>query len=260
MPGTPGSRYAIRADRTPWVERGLRVITTERPGFGASTAWPERGHQGPADDVARILDECNVDDVALIGGSGGGPHVLAFAARHPGRVKAASILVGAAPLADDEIGEMIDLNQRSMRFARAGDVAQLRALMEEQRDQILVDPLASFRAIMATAPAEDQQVMSDPAWQQAFVRGVTESLRHGVDGWLHEGLVLERNWDEIDVESVKTSVTWWASDGDRNCPLSAVRRLFARLPNARLNVWTDAGHLTPYHHEAEVLDELLSRC
>jgi pimeloyl-ACP methyl ester carboxylesterase len=102
--------------------------------------------------------------------------------------------------------------------------------------------------------------MSDPQWQEAFVRGVTESLRQGVDGWLHEGLVLEGGWDEIDIDAIKTTITWWASDHDRNCPLSAVRRLVGRLPNTTLNVWTDAGHLTGYRHEGEVLDELLGRC
>ena len=260
LPGTPGCRYSVRGDRTPWVDRGLRVITTERPGFGASTPWPERGHAGPADDVAAILDHLGIDDVALIGGSGGGPHVLAFCDRHPERVQAATILVGAAPLEEDEIDQMIELNQRATRMAKAGDVEGLRALEEEQREAILADTLASFRTIMATAPPDDQQVMSDPVWQQSFTRAMTEALRQGVDGWFYESLVFEHGWTEINVEAIKTSITWWASDGDRNCPLSATKRLFARLPNATLNVWSDGGHFTPYKREGEVLDELLARC
>ena len=56
-------------------------------------------------------------------------------------------------------------------------------------------------------PKNGRPAAPDPAWQQAFVRGVTESLRHGVDGWLHEGLVLERNWDEIDVERTARTKT-----------------------------------------------------
>src|SRR5947199_2968579 len=130
MPGTPGSRWSIRADRTPWLERGLRVITTERPGFGASTPLPGRGYAQPSDDVAAVLDEFGIDDVALIGGSGGGPHVLAFCARHSDRVRAATVLVGASPLDDDEIDTMIDLNVQASRLARAGDVEALRALEE----------------------------------------------------------------------------------------------------------------------------------
>jgi pimeloyl-ACP methyl ester carboxylesterase len=260
MPGTPGSRWSIRADRTPWHDRGLRVITTERPGFGASTPLPGRGHAQPADDVAGILDHLGIDSVALIGGSGGGPHVLAFSARHPDRVKAATVVVGAAPLEGAEVDQMIELNVQASRLARAGDVDGLRALEEEERAEILADPLANFQQIMATAPEDDQRVMGDPTWQGAFVRGITEALGQGVQGWLDESLVFENNWDEIDVAAIKTSVTWWHSDGDRNCPLSAAQRMAARLPNGRLNVWTDAGHLTGYRREGEILDELLARC
>jgi hypothetical protein len=38
LPGTPGSQWSIPAHRSPWTERRLQVITTERPGFGRSTA------------------------------------------------------------------------------------------------------------------------------------------------------------------------------------------------------------------------------
>jgi pimeloyl-ACP methyl ester carboxylesterase len=48
-------------------------------------------------------------------------------------------------------------------------------------------------------------------------------------------------------------------DGDRNCPLSAAERLVARLPDARLHVWTDADHLAAYRKQGEILDELLGR-
>jgi pimeloyl-ACP methyl ester carboxylesterase len=56
LPGTPGCRYSLRADKTPWTDRQLRVITTERPGFGASSRLPGRRFGEPADDLAAILD------------------------------------------------------------------------------------------------------------------------------------------------------------------------------------------------------------
>jgi pimeloyl-ACP methyl ester carboxylesterase len=260
MPGTPGCRWSLRSDRSPWMQRGLRVITTERPGFGASTPLPGRGHAQPADDVAQILDELELDRVALIGGSGGGPHVLAFAERHPDRVAAATVVVGAAPLNDDEQNQMIELNVTASRLARAGDVEGLRELVTEERAEILADPLATFRQIMATAPPADQAVMADTLWQQAFVRGVTEALGQGVQGWLDESLVMENGWGEIAADAITTSVTWWHSDRDRNCPVSAAERLAARLANATFHLWHDGGHFTGYHREGEILDELLARC
>jgi pimeloyl-ACP methyl ester carboxylesterase len=73
LPGTPGSRLSLRADQSPWVERGLRVITAERPGFGVSTRLPGRGFVEDADDLAAILDHLGIGRVPVYGGSGGAP-------------------------------------------------------------------------------------------------------------------------------------------------------------------------------------------
>ena len=259
IPGTPGSRLAIRPDTSPWRERGLRMILTERPGFGASTRLPGRGFIEHADDLAAILDELGIDSLPVCGASGAAPHILAFVASHPERVSAATILVGAAPMEEVEVKQMIGANVEAHRLARAGDVDGLRAHLVVLRDSILADPLAGFEAIMETAPAADHEIMSDPAWQTGFVRFTEEALRPGVDGWLDESLAIERDWTDFDAARASRSITWWHSDADRNCPLSAAERLVARLPDARLHVWTEGGHLTGYRKEGEILDELLSR-
>jgi pimeloyl-ACP methyl ester carboxylesterase len=111
---------------------------------------------------------------------------------------------------------------------------------------------------MASAPDADRVILEDPAWQQGFVIGITEALRQGPGGWYDEDLAIDRPWD-IDFGRIATDVTWWHGDGDSNAPLSAARRVVDALPSARLHVWRDAGHLTPYRHEPEILDELLAR-
>ncbi|MGC8634995.1 MAG: alpha/beta hydrolase [Candidatus Limnocylindrales bacterium] len=259
LPGTPGSRLAPRADETPWIERNLRVLTVERPGFGASTRLPGRGFAEHADDLAAILEHLGIARLPVYGGSGAAPHVLAFAARHPERVSAASIIDGAAPLTDAEVQQQVDFNVTGDGLARAGQLAALRALMLEARAAILADPIAGYRAIMAEAPAEDQAIMADTAWQTAVALGWREALAPGVDGWLDEALAINGDWADVELEAVTASVAWWHSEADRNCPFSAAQRLVARLPNARLLVWPEAGHLSAYRHEPEILDELLAR-
>src|SRR4051812_23817077 len=98
VPGTPGSRFGLRADRSLWEARRLRAITTERPGFGASSRLPGRGFNEPADDLAAILDTVGVDRVHVIGGRGGLPPPLRLAAAQslPARTCARSIR-GASP-------------------------------------------------------------------------------------------------------------------------------------------------------------------
>jgi pimeloyl-ACP methyl ester carboxylesterase len=260
VPGTPGSRYNLRPDRTEWEKRGLRAITTERPGYGASTPLPGRGFNEHADDLAAILDQLGLDAVHLIGGSGAAPHELAFAARHPDRVRAMTVLVGAAPVTDEEAAGEIGLNRVAYGLVTSGDVEGLRALLTEQRAAMLADPLAAITQIMDKAPPSDQEVMRDPGWREAFAVSAREALQQGIEGWTDEALALIDRWDDIDLSGVRTSLTWWHAAGDANAPLSAAQRLLQQVPHAQLRLFgADEGHMAPYHREPEILDELLAR-
>jgi pimeloyl-ACP methyl ester carboxylesterase len=259
VPGTPGSRWSVRANLTPWAERGLHVLTTERPGYGASTRLPGRRFHEHSDDLAQILDLNGIDKAWVTGGSGASPHILSFASRHPDRVRAITILAGAAPLTDEQVGQMIELNQRGHKLSRERDIAGLIELLGPYREGVLADPLAGFRSSMTEAPAGDQEVMNDPDWQANFSRAIRESLGVGLDGWLDECLALANDWDDIVLSDVAASVTWWHSAADRNAPLEAAEALVARLPDAQLNVWPDGGHFAAYRREGQILDELLAR-
>jgi pimeloyl-ACP methyl ester carboxylesterase len=258
IPGTPGSRLSLRADRTPWIERGLRMIATERPGYGASTRLEGRGFKEHADDLVAILDALKIERLPVYGGSGAAPHILALAARHPSRVSVATVLVGAAPVDEDEADQMIELNALAYRLHHEGRFDELWKLTSDVQATIVADPVGALRGIMASAEAEDRRIVEDPGWQRSILIGIGEALRPGPGGWYDEGLAMENAWD-FDPADVATDVTWWHSDDDRNSPLSAARRLVERLPSARLHVWSKAGHLAPYLREPEILDELLAR-
>ncbi|QYJ03680.1 alpha/beta hydrolase [Nocardioides panacisoli] len=261
VPGTPGSRYPVLADPTPWDDRDLWVISTERPGFGASTRLPGRGFSEHADDLVAILDEIGVEQVPVLGGSGAAPHILCLCARHPARVAAATIEVGLAPPREEEVEEMIELNRRVFTAARLGDRATVAELTSASHDAMSGDPLAGFRSVMDSAPPDDQAVMRDAGWQEAFARNVTEALAQGPEGWVDEAMALGGDWSDVDVAQVHTSLTWFHAAGDRNAPLAAAHRLVGQLPSATLVEWpAEVGHLYGHRHEGEVLDELLARC
>ncbi len=259
LPGTPGSRWSIRADRSVWTDRGLQVITTERPGYGRSSRLPGRRFREHSDDLAAILDHLGLDRVYLTGGSGGGPHVLAFAAHHPDRVIAATITVGLPPLEDHEYDAMIPLNAAAFRAARAGDEAGVREVLTPSYEAMQAGPLAGLEAAMKTAPASDLEVMSDPRWRLAQTKAIEAAFAQGMDGWVDETLAMGGDWADIDLTAIKTSVTWWHGVADRNCPFTAAQRLVDKLPTATLRELGDLGHFEPYRREGEILDELLAR-
>ena len=255
--GTPGSRYSRYPDVGAYDRLHVRMIVFDRAGYGASSRCPGRGISVIADDAAELLDHLGLEAVHAIGGSGGGPHVLAFAATRPERVRTATVVVGMAPLEESDLGELIELNRQAWHAAREGWEAMCE-LLAPRREEALADPLAGFRAAMQAAPASDKAIMDDPAWQRVFVEDVTEAFRPGVEGWVDEAMALQLEWD-FDFTDVRCGVTWWHGEHDANAPIAAVRRLLMRMGDVRLQLWTDAGHLEPYRRHDEILTELLAR-
>jgi pimeloyl-ACP methyl ester carboxylesterase len=255
--GTPGSRMSRHAHEESYVKLGARILAFDRPGYGASTRLPGRGFTEVVDDAAELLDDRSLDGVHVIGGSGGGPHVLAFAARHPERVRAATVVVGGAPLEEEDVEGLIGLNRAGWYAGREGWQAMF-DLLAPVREDVLKDPLGQFRSIMDAAPESDKEVMNDPDWQRVLLEDVPEALRPGAEGWVDESFLFVGDWD-FEPADVSCSLVWWHGDDDANAPISAVHRLLSRMDGVDLRVWRARGHFEPYRRHDEILGELLSR-
>ncbi|MDQ2933733.1 MAG: hypothetical protein M3R49_01920 [Chloroflexota bacterium] len=143
----------------------------------------------------------------VCGSSGAAPYILAFAARHPGRVRAATILVGAAQIVDDEASQLIGLNAEGYRLAKAGDADGMNRLLAPVRDSLLADAVASFGEVMEMAPPLDQAIMRVPPGSRPSPVGLGRHCARGVEGWVDESLALSASWPEIDLAAVRTSLT-----------------------------------------------------
>jgi pimeloyl-ACP methyl ester carboxylesterase len=255
--GTPGSRNSRYPHEDAYDRLDVRVVVADRPGYGAASRLPGRGISVVTDDAAELLDYLGLSPVHVLGQSGGGPHALAFAARHPERVRAVSVVVGGVPLEEEDLGGLIQLNRDAWYAAREGWDAMFN-LLAPRREQFLVDPLAAFRATMAAAPASDKAVIEDAAWQRVLIEDVIEALRPSAEGWADEAMALLLSWD-FEPANVACGVTWWHGAHDANAPIAAVRRLVSGMSGVDLRVWSDAGHLETYHRHDEILAELLAR-
>ncbi len=230
------------------------MLAADRPGFGGSARLPNRGLSAVADDLAALLDAHELERVPVISFSGGGPHALAFAARHPTRVAALTVMVGAAPLAPQERAQLVAVNRAGLEAADQGWDA-LHRYLTRMRQRVLS---GGVRGLLDDAPAGDRDIMADPGWQRVDHANVVEALRQGAEGWTDETLAITGAWDFQPAE-VPVSVTWWHGADDANAPLSAAKRVLAELPIARLNVWNNEGHFAAIRHESEALLELLGR-
>ncbi len=255
LQGTPGSRLFRHPDPEIQASLGVRCLIVDRPGFGGSTRLPGRGVAEISDDLTALLDHHQLGRVPVMGTSGGGPHALALAAKHPERITAVSVIVGTSPVEPDEISQLGWINAASYAAAEHGWEA-LYKLVVDTRERILGEE--GMTGIGSDLPAEDKAILQDPAWQAMGRAQTMEALRQGAEGWTDESMALHRDWD-FDLEAIEATVTWWHGDKDMNVPLSAAQRAAARLRRAELRVWHDEGHFASVTHEAEIVSELLSR-
>jgi pimeloyl-ACP methyl ester carboxylesterase len=95
--GSPGAAVPFEPFGRAAAERGIRLVTISRAGFGASTRHSGRIVADAAADAAALADHLGAERFLTMGWSGGGPHALACAALLPDRVRAAATIAGVAP-------------------------------------------------------------------------------------------------------------------------------------------------------------------
>lgn len=79
--GTPGTHTHLNVDVL--TDAGYSVLIVARPGYLRTPIETGRLHEEQADAFRALLDELDIDNVYVLGISGGGPSALQFALRHP---------------------------------------------------------------------------------------------------------------------------------------------------------------------------------
>lgn len=254
--GTPGSRRGPKPRGIVLYRLGIRLICYDRPGYGGSDRLPNRRVADAAEDVLAIADFLGLDQFALVGRSGGGPHALACAASEKlaDRVTRAAVLVSLAP------ADATDLNwyggMTSSNVNDFDDATSNRESLEEtltvKADRTRRDPESLVDVLQPGLTPSDRKVVEDVALRQLLAASYAEAVRHGADGWIDDALALRENWG-FDPASVKVPVRLWHGAQDRFSPVAHAHWLAARIPNARVEVQQGAGHFGAMERLPEML-------
>jgi pimeloyl-ACP methyl ester carboxylesterase len=248
--GTPMSRLARYPDDRLFAELGIRLVTYDRPGFGNSTAHTGRRVVDAAADIATIADALGLDRFPVFGVSGGGPHALAFAAGHPGRVTRVATLASPAPCDADGLdwtAGMMQGNRDSAAAALQGRAA-LEAFIAESEPEDL----------SAMLPEAEQAVLARPEVRTMLSTAYAEALRPGIAGWVDDELALfGRPWG-FDPATVSTPALLWHGALDTVVPAAHSAWLADRISAATYTPGPDAGHVGHFDATPPVLRWLLT--
>lgn len=244
--GTPGGRLNRHPDPAVYTEAGAWFITYDRPGYGWSDRRPGRSVADCVVDVEAIADALGVQEFAITGSSGGGPHALAVASLLPDRVMRARCNVSVAPFDSVDFFESMDpTNVAEFQLALRGSEPLSEALLPElasmaaraQRDagDLLGDTW--------TVDDQDREILADPASAQSMIIMMGELTRAGVWGWVDDDIAMVHPWG-FDPRTISVPVEVSYATRDTLVPVAHGQWLASNIPGAR-EVVREEGHLSP---------------
>lgn len=250
--GAPGSRRSIFADMAEAaVQRGLRLLVPERPGYGLSDPLRERTIAAWANDVRDFTHALGIERYRLIGFSMGSLFAQACAQAMPEQVERLAVIGGLAPLNVAGVTHGMAQTGRALFELAAADPDALRQALAP-----LADSAAGLFATMAAvAPAVDQALLA--ARRPEFETDFAETLRCGI-GSVATDFVLTANEWPFPIAQIQVDVDLWVGTEDRNTPPAMTHHLAAVLPHSKVFELPGAGHFCLYTHWPAILDRLLA--
>lgn len=256
--GTPSGITSFPDVAAAATERGIRLISYSRPGYGESTPQPGRSVSDVTVDVVKILDHLGADQFLTLGWSGGGPHALACAALLPERCSAAGVLAGVAPYPADGLDWFDGMGEENhAEFGAALDGAEaLSAYLDAARAE-LVDITAEQvgAALGGLAPPVDKAALTS-GFAEALAASFRRAMLRGIDGWRDDDLAFTKPWG-FALDSITVPVAIWQGGQDLMVPFAHGKWLAGSIPGAQVRLFDEEGHLSLIAQVGRIFDDLL---
>ena len=258
--GSPGAREQLTPQaRELALSRGIRLLMVERPGIGESTPHLYRQIADFARDVEQLVNSLGIQRFATVGLSGGGPYSLACAHAFPRRVVMAAILGGVAPSLGEEaaaprgaVGLLPYVVPLVKPFWRPLGQAtgRLVQVLEPLGDQ-------AMDLFLRTMPAGDRRVFQDPEVRRVFQQDIVTGSRQGLSALYFDLILFGQPWG-FRLQDIQVPVRFWHGDADTLIPLAHAEHMARLVPDARLQIRTEEGHLGGLAAAEEVFETILS--
>ena len=256
--GTPGCRLELAFADDVIEAAGVRMFAFDRPGYGGSTQTPF-SLASVAKMALEVADRVGLDRFRTTGWSGGGPFALATAALAGARVPSVGVMAGAGPfqLVPDALEQLSEGDKAAEYLISRDRQAACEGFVEGfDLQPALEDATSLYQAFEPMLSESDRRIWS--AHSDQILAEMREAMTRGVWGCGWDNVAWIGSWD-FDLNKVECPVLLWYGTEDRMALPSHAQWLEANLSQARLTMFEGEGHLLPFVHLGQMLEELLAR-
>jgi pimeloyl-ACP methyl ester carboxylesterase len=231
---------------------GVRLISVDRPGLGASTPAPGHTLADFAADVGELIELRGLGRPALIGNSQGAPSAVACAAA--GITRALALVSASDEVAAPESGSALPLHLRDLLDLVATDPDGAAAVLRR------FDADAMWDLVMTGAPPCDRAVYRTRSSERAYRTALREGFAQGPAGYVRDTLLAMSRWP-IPRAHIAIPVDVWYGEEDMSHSPDNDATLTGRIPGAHRHVVPGIGGAvlwtihdpssTPWSHAAD---------
>ena len=248
--GAPTSRLDLVAYEECFVDRGVRVVSPDRPGFGGSSPQRGRSMLDWPTDVAALADHLRVDRFIAVGLSAGGPYAVACGALLPERVIGVGVANGVTDMGWPPAWD--DYDPVDASIMHLGDEDAAYRWMEEHYG---ADGSLFFE--FTTLAPSDAALLEDQTRAQTLLATIVESFRQGVGGLAADLTIQGRPWP-FDPSAVRARTIVLHGDADPYLPVAHGRHTAEVIPNARFVLRPGQGHVSLIREIPQLCTDLLA--
>lgn len=220
---------------------GFRIIEVVRPGYGSSTAISNRTVNTASQINLEIADALGIENFAIYGGSGGGPHALASGHLAGSRCIAQLIVAGIAP-SDDPNFDFVAGMSEEIRAARLLSLTSMDDFEVSISKKVTEWSSYDFDQIKEMLDVDPESPISDEGILSFQVRVKYSSIQ-GAHGWIDDERAFLKPWG-FSLGDISMPVQLWAGTKDVNVPQSHSHYLNGIIPNSELLIVENKNHFT----------------
>jgi pimeloyl-ACP methyl ester carboxylesterase len=250
--GTPGSHRQVEPSDAAARAEGVRLVAPDRPGYGHSTYDAHRRLVDWPRDVERLADHLGLARFGVFGVSGGGPHAAACAHGLGPRLLGVAIVSGVAPPDVPGVHEnMMVMNRVNFALARQS-AALVWPLMAATLFAMRTFPDRALDSMLRSLPEPDRRILARREIADMFLEEARRAPPTAARAAAQDFALFARPW-RFRLEDIAAPVHVFHGDLDVNVPLSHGRAQADRIPNAKLHLFPDEGHMLYFDHAREIL-------
>jgi pimeloyl-ACP methyl ester carboxylesterase len=260
--GGPGSRLEGLLFDEPSRRLGIRLIATDRPGYGMSDSQDNRAYLDWSDDVRELADHLGIKRFAVLGWSSGGPHAAAVAYGVPERLTVAAIVSGEAPYANDDLpeavlsGDTFSGSSVNKLFIWSANHCPwlMRTFFRLTRIMIFRDPIGLMESSGdATMSTKDIEFFK----RREYATAQIEAFRQGVEGVTWDFTIERLEWP-FELEDIRTPVLVFHGAEDGGVDPSVAEYLCTCIPSCDSpTIYPGEGHSVVYYRYEEIIQAML---